>query len=339
MLKPGYLAWSLVLAAVIGGTAILARPVQGQRHDLWGSKGMVPPAPGTTAEGLRGSLFRSKPPRAELEATLARLKEASGVAGEAYEEHWHPVAEAMSSGDVNGARRALKLLVAAGWTPTYNGRIELARFFLQAGGLPDAKQVLDPVVDLSNPVIDPVSVRAAASLGSPLPRGKTPRPIQQCDAEAFSLWEKAATKAPESERNTVLTRWYAHCGTYGVRPTILETDKLTPRALTEFEAGMWCFGIRNTNAEAVEHFRLAVALAPQSIEAKKQLVGALLFVGKSQEAKAVAVQAAKMTDDPAQRYGILWGAHVGVEEAAKLGLVLPRGIQSREPRGSDPGWP
>ncbi len=269
---------------------------------------------GVEVVGCAQKIAFSKPPQSVIQSQKAALEVQSAPLNRL----WERVRAAMDSGDTDRVHRDLAAFKAAGGQVGPD-RVELGRFYLKKGDLREAKAVLDPVVDPFNLL--------GGDVTSPDARQRL-RPIGEDDAEALTLWEKAAVNATESEKVAVHARWYAHCGTYGASPTILEDYMLTPQALTEYDAGQWCMGSQRTRAEAIEHYRAAVALAPRSLQAKEQLVAALQFTGRTREAKVIAVQAAKMADDPQVRDGILWGAKVTPDEAARLGLFLPRGRMS-----------
>lgn len=243
---------------------------------------------------------QSKPPRRVLEAMEATQKAAYEAAAKWEEGLWRPVAAALASGDVSRTRQAASAYAAAGGQFGYRQRVGLGRFYLQKGDLRDAKAQLDPVVGLSDPLIDPVSAKAALIMHMHTVV-RRPRQVRQMDAETLCLWEKAAANAPEAEKEAVLDRWYANYNLYGLKPGALESYNVSPVGLTELEAGQWCMGSKSTYGEAVEHYRKAVALCPTSVHAIRQLAMGLRFNGQSREAQLVDARARMLSGNPRER--------------------------------------
>ena len=243
---------------------------------------------------------RSKSSQKDIE----RYTQAHMKAIEEGERLWQPVRAAMASGDLNRTRKEVENFAVRGGDLGFS-RVTLGRFYLSKGDLVDAKAELDPVVDPFDPLVKTNMPRRA-------------RPLSTTDAEALCLWQEAAVNAPESEKQAVLARWYANYNNYGMKGNALDKYRLTPEALTEDTAGQYCMANKSTYAEAVKHFRRAVALAPTSLEATKDLVLALRFNGDLKDAKIVAVRASQMTNKESERRGILWGAHVSPAEAKKI---------------------
>ncbi|HVT13585.1 MAG TPA: hypothetical protein VHE55_15070 [Fimbriimonadaceae bacterium] len=242
---------------------------------------------------------RTKPSTSELAASETSFRLAQGEMSRRLKVNWTPVAAAISAGDVAKARSAFETFLHA--EPNANPaeyfgkRSEMAKFYMAHGDLQDAKDQLDFL-------LTPHTFDYEISPG----RRARSYDFGSSDPDTILLWLQVAKDAPFSEKTAMLQTWANNYRTHHLAPGAL--PNMGPEATAEWAAGQLRYGSQNVaeRREAVEHFRRATLLAPNSLDAAEKLAYALRSTSDIEGAKMAAIRASRLIDDPGKRSAYLY---------------------------------